>query len=80
MNDMERYVMGMALTNGHGYGPSEGGTLIECDYCGNETERQLVCPNCGGEFCTHVDCMMPAGVGVPCLPCEEGSPCDVEDD
>ncbi len=78
MNDMERYVMGMALTNGHAYGPRK--TMGECDYCGNECLRQLTCPTCGGEFCEHVDCLMPAGLGVECLACEEGSPCDVEDD
>lgn len=80
MNDMDRYVMGMALTNGHAYGPPKEETVILCDYCGNDCERQLVCPVCEGEFCEHAECMMPAGVGCMCLACEEGSPCDVEDD
>lgn len=78
MNDMERYVMGMALTNGHAYGPPEGETMIECDYCGAETKAVFTCMVCGDEYCAL--CSMQGGPDCPCDACREGSPCDVDDD
>ncbi|KKM90368.1 hypothetical protein LCGC14_1239340 [marine sediment metagenome] len=42
----------------------------ECPKCGEPTVQLLCCPECGNDGC--VELCNGAGVGSPCLDCEEG--------